>query len=92
MVIRQREPVSRRRLCAILNRIVLSDSGYGAACQKSCPLRGFRPEARLIENPEARPSACFEKPDGGNIPYFETVEAAAREQLQLAEQNLARRP
>jgi hypothetical protein len=71
---------------------MLSASGYGAARQKSCPLRGFRPEAGLIENPEARPSACFEKPDRGAIAYFETVEAAARKELQLVEQNLAGRP
>ena len=71
---------------------MLSASGYGAACQKSCPLRDFRPETGLIENPEARPSASFEKPDRGNIIYFEAVEAAARKQLQLVEQNLAGRP
>src|SRR2546430_14391510 len=68
--------------CAhILKRNVSWASRYGAACQKPCPLRDFKPETRLIENPEARPSACLEKPDRGNIPYFEAVEAAARQQL-----------
>jgi hypothetical protein len=45
-----------------------------------------------MESPEARPSACCEKPDRDAIAYFETVEAAAREELQLVEQNLAGSP
>ena len=80
-----------RRGRARQRRIARPASGLCPARPRPCWFLDFPPETRLIKNLDARPAARLEKPDRRGIPNIETVKSAAREQLQLIEQNIAAR-